>query len=241
MPNSRLHLFTALSLWLLAFIYAPPLSAKLDDRMMCQAYIQEDMTFWGKSLHQESLNEAMTPPEMALFCHYLYGYLAYCCDTKNLEELEYFKPLMAQDLKHLIALPKYRTEALVYMAYFKTMQIKLTPWKAMSLGPQGAQLLEDAQAIDPHNGMVLGCQGDMNFFRPSLFGGDKHQAVKDYTGAIKALRAKHTLYYEWTICYYTLSLIQALEKTDQKSAAHALAQETLQNYPTFKFLLEHPF
>lgn len=78
---------------------------------------------------------------------------------------------------------------LTLLAHVYGMQIGMNPMRGMTLGPKQHALIERAVEIDPDNAHTLLVQGVSGFNTPSMFGGNKSDALAMLDRAIKAFDA----------------------------------------------------
>lgn len=62
-------------------------------------------------------------------------------------------------------------------------KIGMKPFKAMTLGPKSDRAMEQAKELAPDNPRVLLIDGTGDYFKPSMFGGDKEAALQKFERA----------------------------------------------------------
>lgn len=231
-------IFTTLVLSLLSLT----LCAQLDYTKLLNAYLEEDMTIWSEDLHQETQRDDLSLIEKAELANYLYAYLAYVSSVENEKEYAYFEPYFLQYIQSMQKNKETRILSNIYHCYYYTLGISRKPWNAMWYGHKAQKYLDKAAAMNLTHPLVLGCQGDMYFYKPSLFGGDKKLAVNYYVETLRAFEdSELSDAYAWNICYFKLSLIQAYSKTGQTKKAHNLYETLKKAHPNYKFLQTHSY
>jgi hypothetical protein len=84
------------------------------------------------------------------------------------------------------ALAKDNSEIFILKKMIANLRMMADPMnRYMTFGPQGAQALQAAKALNPENPRVLLLEAQDQFFTPEQFGGSKAEAKRLFTEALK--------------------------------------------------------
>ena len=114
-----------------------------------------------------------------------YGYIAYCMaiDQKKLAS-DYVKKAKLNAEIMLDHDPKWaRAHATRGALYgFEAGQ---APYKAIVIGPRANKEVDKAMVLDPANPYIWMEKGNIDLYKPKIFGGNKHDAIKYYLKSVE--------------------------------------------------------
>lgn len=205
-----------------------------------EAYILNQMPQWERSL-QEMEIRYRTHPGQALLVDILlaqYGLTGYYLGVEQKDKAAYQLDRAMERLERMGK--EGGQEALVYAlsSAFTAFRIGLRPIRAMQLGPRSYRLLEQALEADPLHPQVWIEKGNSAFFTPSMFGGNKQEAIEHYKKAISLLESGMPNNYRWLYLSTLVSLANAYEQTAQKELAIQTLEKALAYEPRFKWVKE---
>jgi tetratricopeptide (TPR) repeat protein len=197
-------------------------------------FINREMYKWANIIHNiETNNPPVTIEQKLELIDYYYGFVGYLIGKKQLELAEKYvnkaDKLIVQVLKES---PKNAT-AYSYKGSFIGYRIGISKFKAIYLGPESSAYVNKAYELDPQNIQAIIDKGNILFYSPSIFGGDKEEALKFYLKGAKLIETNKDTYQNWA--YLNLLTITALayEKTEQPQRAKLIYDKILRQEPNF--------
>ena len=115
-------------------------------------------------------------------------------------------------------------------------EIAYNSMKGMYLGYKSGSLVENAVEKSPNDPLVLKIYGDYQWYTPSMFGGDREVALKNYISAKKAYAAAGEIKNSWLYLDLLASLGQAQKAAGQIDSAQKTYQHALQLEPQFSYV-----
>jgi tetratricopeptide (TPR) repeat protein len=213
------------------------------------SFINHEMYKWENIIHNFETNNPPTTIEQYLeLIDYYYGFTSYLIGRKQLEtaekNIEKANKLIALVLKKS---PKNAT-AYSYKGAFIGLSIGINRFKAIFLGSESSANVNKAYGLDPQNIQANIDKGNILYYSPSVFGGDKKEALKFYIKAAKIIEAKKDTYQNWAYLNLLTNTALAYEKTEQPHLAKLIFEKILQIEPNYyrvkvdlypKFLTKH--
>lgn len=141
-----------------------------------KAYIGADMQLWRMVIDSLHTKSNKTIEQEIELLNYEYGYIGWCLSQKKKQVAEtYLKRYEAR----LSKLTTNQTQGL-RSAYYG-FEIGLNNVKAPFLGPNSIREAERSVKLDPKCWLGYVQLGNIDFYKPSLFGGSKEDALKYYS------------------------------------------------------------
>lgn len=116
------------------------------------------------------------------------------------------------------------------------LQIGFSPMKGMFLGAKSDKHINKAVDLEPENGFAWLQKGMSYFHTPSMFGGDKGEAVKCFRKATELLEHKGDLSSNWQWLEAMTWLGQAYAETNQLTVAKTTYERALEEFPDFAWI-----
>ncbi len=199
-------------------------------------YLNNKVENWGPKIDQILKQESkLTDRNMLELSNYLYGYIAVVLENKDEDAAENYIERWEPILDKMEEKKALREYAYVYKGAMYAYKISLSKIKAMWLGKRSLNSVEDALEINPKNPLAVGLMGNMKFYIPKAFGGDKHKSIEYYKKALSLFPTNIDPLFRWNRCGLLLCLAQAYEKTNQKDKAMETVNKMLQIAPNFKY------
>ncbi|HNP20034.1 MAG TPA: hypothetical protein PKL31_16465 [Fulvivirga sp.] len=110
-------------------------------------------------------------------------------------------------------------------------------WKGIYLGSKSSGLIDDALAVDNNSPLVWQIYASSKLFTPTMFGGDKNEAVKAYEKAIALYDQQgSSKLNNWRYLDAQAWLGQAYIVTGKKEKGVAVFENVLQQEPDFNWV-----
>jgi tetratricopeptide (TPR) repeat protein len=203
-----------------------------------RAYVQGNMPLWERTLAGMEGLYAERPTNILLYDILLaqYGLIGYYIGTEQHGKGSSHLEKAEENLKRLATARAYRTTSLVFESAFLAYRISLRPIRAVQLGPRSYRLIEEALELDPAYSRVWIEKGNAAFYTPSMFGGDKSEAIRHYLKAIALLEKDMPNNHRWLYLSTLVALANAYEKTDDLPNAIRTAEKALAFEPDFAWV-----
>lgn len=207
--------------------------AQYTDAVMFDAYLRTDMTVWDKYLHAVDFDK-QSAKEKARYLNYEYGYVASAIDAKAPDAEKH----LADFEKHIKALSTVLPKATVLdyessLAAYKAMMNKA---KFLSYGLESFNKVKEAFETDSLNPYVLTLKGNVDFYAPKAFGGNKKRALTYFYKAQRIFEQKGDTVNNWNYLSARLCSVQCEEKLGNIDKAVTLARKLLQRYPNYAYM-----
>lgn len=227
-----------LALLLVAFtsgLFAKPSYSK----SIYDAFIVRDMTKWETVVQSMEASHSVTTVDQKLeLVSYYYGVIGYLIGKKQYLHAEQLtnkgEALIDQVLK---ASPKNVT-ATSYKGSFTGFRVGIKKFKALLLIFDSKKYINKAVEMDPQNVQALIDKGNMYYYAPAMFGGDKKTALTYYLKAAGIMEQKDETSDNW-VYLNTLTMIAfAYTKTDNPNAAKQMYAKIMRLEPNITWAKE---
>jgi tetratricopeptide (TPR) repeat protein len=205
-----------------------------------EAYILNEMPRWERTL-QEMEIRYRTHAGHALLADILlaqYGLTGYYLGVEQKDKAGHQIDKAMERLQELDNAGGHQALVYALSSAFTAFRIGLRPIRAMQLGPRSYRLLEQALEADPSHPQVWIEKGNSAFFTPSMFGGNKKEAIEHYKKAISLLEREMPNNYRWLYLSTLVSLANAYEITGQANKAIQTLEKALAFEPRFRWVKE---
>lgn len=207
------------------------------DESIYKAYVSGDTELWEKTLVKGtgafSIENKDAIYKLSLGYYGLIGnYLTAGKEDEAEKHLDFIEQIVK---KMLDRNPKSsRFNALRGALY--AFEINLSTYKAMFLGPKSQTYIEKAVELDPRNPQAWVEYGNMLYYMPSIFGGDKRKGIEAYQKAILLFEKKNELDYCWLYLNTIVGLGQWYYDNGEPRKSLECYQKVLTKEPDFKWV-----
>lgn len=203
------------------------------DSVLFAAFLRSDMKTWDKYLHAVSFDKASLS-EKKRYLNYEYGYVATALDEKAPDAEQHLLDFG----KHIDALEPSLPKATImtYRSSYAAYEALANKWVFISKGLESFNLIKEAYEVDPKNLLVLTLKGNVDFYAPKSFGGDKKRALGYFRTARAMYEQKGDTINNWNYVSCRLCIIQCEDKLGNTDVAIKEAQALLKKYPNYVFL-----
>jgi tetratricopeptide (TPR) repeat protein len=229
-----------LILSLLLLTFTSGLFAKTSySKSIYDAFIVRDMTKWETVVQSMEASHSVTTVDQKLeLVSYYYGVIGYLIGKKQYLHAEQLtnkgEALIDQVLK---ASPKNVT-ATSYKGSFTGFRVGIKKFKALLLIFDSKKYINKAVEMDPQNVQALIDKGNMYYYAPAIFGGDKKTAINYYLKAAGIMEQKDETSDNW-VYLNTLTMIAfAYTKTDNPNAAKQMYTKIMRLEPNITWAKE---
>ncbi len=209
--------------------------AQIDHKKMFDAYLIGELNVWGEMLEEKQKNiNDLDNQELAFVINYQYGYIPWCLETKKTEQAKLFLEYFESNLSLWEQKGGDRATIFAYRSGASAFHYKLS--SSLSYAITSIKFVNKAFETDAKNPIVLSLKGNIDFYKPAIFGGSKKEAMNYFIQSLEAFERINWAENNWNYVATKLCLAQTYEKTNQIGKALKLAEEMLSAYPTFLYL-----
>lgn len=207
--------------------------AQYSDAVLFKAYLATDMKVWDRYLHAFDFSKLSTE-EKERYLNYEYGYVATAIDEKAPDAAQHLKNFE----QHIQSMKGVLPEATIldYESSLAAYKALMNKAKFISCGLESFNKIKEAYQVDSLNPLVLTLKGNVDFYAPKAFGGNKKRALTYFYKAQKLFEQAGDTVNNWNYVSARLCSIQCEEKLGNVNRAVVLAQRLLQRYPNYVFL-----
>lgn len=201
------------------------------------AYISGQMDKWVPVMQEIENIPDLTIGKKLELINYYYGYTGYMIDQKeNKTANSYIKKaekLIDQVLKEE---PK-NAAALAYKGSFISFKMFMNRIKAVALGPESMKYINRAYKTDPQNIQAIVDKGNLLYYAPTMFGGDKEEGLTFFEKAITRMEATPGVTTNnWFYLNILTLLARHYEEQKEYAKADATYRKILTTEPNFKWV-----
>lgn len=203
-----------------------------------EAYVTGNIPLWERTIRQMEAAYSRRPVPELLYDILLaqYGLIGYYLGTgqnsnaqRHLEQAEAY-------VGQLSASRPYSTTALVFQSAFLGFRISLRPLRAVQLGPRSYRLIDQAIEADPAYARGWIEKGNISFYTPSVFGGNKGDAIAHYQKAIQLLEINTANNHRWLYLSTLVALANAQKETGDVRGGIQTLEKALRDEPRFSWV-----
>ncbi|MCQ2341135.1 MAG: hypothetical protein MJZ48_01570 [Paludibacteraceae bacterium] len=207
---------------------------QFSDEQLYQAYMQGNLTLWGQYIDAQDWDK-LTHNERKRLINYEYGYIPFLADQKRMQEAAKY---LVSYQQHLACERAYLSKAdyTAYLSAASAYAYLLDKSKLLSEGMQSFKLAKQAVEFDPHNVIAMTLKGNVDFYAPKLFGGNKQKAIEMFLEAEKLMEQDPNFYYLWNLPAMQLAIAQCYDKLGNTNAAMQQVNKILTKHPNFKYV-----
>jgi tetratricopeptide (TPR) repeat protein len=174
------------------------------------AYIKNDMQKWKSIIDRMNTvktNETHFLPELI---NYQYGYIAWCIGNNRNEEARKYLDLAEKNVTLLPQDNHSQSVACAYRSAFYGYRMGINRLLVTVLGMKSINCAKQAINLDRKNALAYIQYANIDFYMPSVFGGSKTKALKNYLLAEEIMETdRRELVENWNY----LSLLSVIMQT----------------------------
>lgn len=208
-----------------------------NNKSIYKAYKSGDMGKWKLTIDSlDALTEKTNPAKLDLL-NYQYGYIGWCIGKDKKKEAEkYIKK--SKDLIRQLEQNKYSIAVVdAYKAAYIGFEIGMSPYKAPFIGKQSLSFAKKSIEKDAQNVLVYVQLGNIAFYTPKTFGGNKPEAIKYYLKALEIMDSKNEAKkHNWNYLNLMATIINAYMELGDYELAKKYCIITLTAEPEFDWV-----
>lgn len=200
-----------------------------------QAYINGNMSDWQNTIEDMERKELSESETFELLSYY-YGYIGYLIGNKNSKLANSYIKKGETLIDGILKKNPSNATANAYKGSFTSFKIALKKMKAVTLGPKSMEYINKAYKLDSKNVQALADKGNMLYYAPGMFGGDKKEAIRYFEKAIKTIESNNDITDNWFYLNLLTLLAQYYNEMDRKQDALSTYEKILRIEPNFKWV-----
>ena len=201
------------------------------------SYLKGDMTSWKATVDQMlQVKNANTDFKFELL-NYLYGYIGWCIGNERKPEARKYLDIaenMASELeKNKVNLSLVNA----YQGAFNGYNIALNPIKVIFFGSRSIKHVEKAISLNKNNYFGYLQMGNIEFYKPPRFGGDKYKAINFYGQANKLIENDYFKHKnDWNYLSILVSIAKSYTALGKLQEAKKYYENILKIEPNFSWV-----
>ena len=177
------------------------------EKMKFQAFVTGDYSKWEQDAnHIRNNYDLKQTSNVEELVHCYYALASSLIAKKKKTEAEKVIDLGESLVDKLLANNPNNALALCYKGDFLGYRIGMNKLKAVTLGSKSRSCVEKALKLAPNNPQILFDYGNLLYYPPKMFGGNKAQALKYYQKAISIYEKQNKTTNNWI--YLQLFVVQ---------------------------------
>lgn len=225
---------------LLTCLVALPLSLHASERdSIYKAYISGDMELWRRVIDKmHDAKDKTTTQELDLL-NFEYGYIGWCLGAKKTALAKTYMKRMDERMSRLTRQQVRPALLSAYISAYFGFQVGLNKLKAPFLGQKSIAAAQRSVELEPSNALGHIQLGNIDYFRPPLFGGSKREALKHYLTAERLLQSEMKakgLDKDWNLLSLQVQIADTYESLDEINQADEYYKKILTSAPDFKWV-----
>ena len=221
----------------LVFSFKSLISNTHNKEKIYKAYISSDMNKWKTIMDKMEKNKINTTGFYYQLIEYQYGYIAWCIGNDKKDQAEDYLDLANDNLDKYRKLGGNKNIADSFESSFLGFEIGIDVYKAPFIGKKSKELGEKSIEDNSKHPLVLMNYGNMLFYMPSFYGGDKKEGLK-YLMRAKFYMEKEKKYVSNNWLYLNLLTLigQAHEDLGEIEKARKIYKYALIREPDFDYV-----
>lgn len=196
------------------------------------AFIHRDMTKWENIIQTiESSNSINTIDQKLELISYYYGYVGYLVGKKQYSPAENLIEKGEKLIDQVLRVSPRNATAYSFKGSFLGFEIAANKYKAVFLGGESKSDINRAIRLDPENVQALIDKGNILYYAPRLFGGDKKEALVYFLNGAKIIEKNKDTDENWIYLNLLTIIASTYEKIGNLEEAKLIYQKILRIEP----------
>jgi tetratricopeptide (TPR) repeat protein len=232
MYNSKLFVNTLVISIIIFSFSSKTYSQPAYNKSIYDAFVTGDMTKWDYVIRtMETSNSIVTVDQKLELINYYYGYIGYLIGKKQFAPAEKYIEKGEKLINQVLRVSPKNATAYSFKGSFVGFKIGIDKCKAIFIGSESKSCINKALEIEPQNVQALIDKGNLLYYSPRFFGGDKKEALNYFLTAAKILERNKETNQNWVYLNLLSIIASAYEKTDKLAEAKQVYEKILLNEP----------
>lgn len=211
-------------------------NAQTERAQIYKAFITGDMNEWKTTMNVFAIRSTTDAQKIELI-NYYYGYVAYEIGIGKKEEAKIYLNKGETLIDALLKTNASKADLYAYKAAFIGFKIGISPLKAPFIGKSSIENAKKAMELDATSVQANIERGNILYYSPSAFGGNKTEAKKYYLKAIELFEANSANTKDnWLYLSLMTSLAKIYTEEGKNKEAKTLYEKILAIEPSYKYV-----
>lgn len=230
--------FNKIVITLFLFSLAPEIYSETPyKRTFYNTFINREMYKWGTIIQSmETGKTSVTVDQKLELINYYYGYTGHLMGKKQYDLAGVMISRGEKLIQQVIKTSPNNATVYAFKGSFLGFRMGMSKFKALSLNRESLDDINKAYEIDPQNVQALIGKGNVFFYTPGMFGGDKEEALKYYLKGLRILENNKDTNQNWVYLNLLTTIALAYEKTDRPKDAKLICEKILRKEPNYKWV-----
>jgi len=204
---------------------------------MYKAYSRGKMDKWLEIMNTcEKNSDPNDLKQQFELISYYYGYTAWLIGAEKYDTAEEYIDKSEEIIDKLLDESPENATLLAYKGAYIAFTIGISSLKAIYLGPKSMKYINRSIELDSANIQGNIEKGNSMYYRPSVFGGNKAEAIEYYEKAVESFEKQGLVVNNWMYINTMTALGQAYEATDQIQLAKLCYEKIIRIFPNFMWV-----
>ncbi len=201
------------------------------------AFITHDMAKWENVIRTiEATNATNTVDQKLELINYYYGYIGWLIGQKQFVRAEKLIPRGEKLINQVLSISPKNATAYSFKGSFIGFKIGIDKYRAVFLGPDSKNNINKALELDPQNVQAIIDKGNLLYYEPRLFGGDKKAALNYFLKGAKLMERNKETYENWVYLNLLTIIASASERSNQLAEAKLTYEKIIRSEPDIKWV-----
>ena len=206
-------------------------------KTLYNAFINREMYKWGTIIHTMETGKPITTVDQKLeLINYYYGYIGFLIGKKQHDDAGIMINKGEKLIQQVLQASPRNATAYAFKGSFIGFRIGISKLRTFSLSRESSSYIDKANELDPQNIQALIDEGNMLYYSPKFFGGDKEEALRYYSKASKIIEKNRDTDQNWAYLNLLTTIALAYEKTNRPEDARITYVKILRNEPNYKWV-----
>lgn len=201
------------------------------------AFITHDMAKWENVIKTiEAANNTNTVDQKLELINYYYGYIGWMIGQKQFKKAELYIPRGEKLIRQVLSVSPKNATAYSFKGSFLGFKIGIDKCKAIFIGADSRNSINKALELDPQNVQAIIDKGNLLYYSPSFFGGDKREALNYFLKGARLLEKNKETCQSWVYLNLLTIIASTYEKTDRLVDAKLTYEKIMRNEPEINWV-----
>lgn len=227
------YIFGALALILSLAMSMPIYSQHKYTQAIYDAYTNGQMDKWEQVIGDMESEKLTTVNDKLKLIEYYYGQTGFLINNGQKAQVKSNIAKAEKLIDEVIEKEPSNATALAFKGVFLAYQISINKLKAPIIGPLSMKYIKTAYETDNNNIQALSDMGNMLYYAPALFGGDKRQGIAYIERAIQSIEKQKLTSKNWHYLNLMVTLARFKKEIGENDAAMDIYKKLLEIEPNF--------
>jgi tetratricopeptide (TPR) repeat protein len=229
--------FTLKSLFISLFLFtlAPEIYSESPyKRNFYNTFINREMYKWGNIIYNMENGKPISTVDQKLeLINYYYGYIGYLIGKKQYDTAGNMINKGEKLIYQVLQVSPKNSTAYAFKGSFLGFRMGISKLKTISLSRESLADINKAYDLDPQNVQALIDKGNILYYSPRFFGGDKEEALQYYLKGCRIMEKNKNTELNWVYLNLLTTIALTYDKTDNTEEAKRICEKILRKEPDY--------